>query len=1198
MPGTIHRDPPSSLTIPAYTAPDVHYDPDGIENSIPFYNAAGEFRPFALPAGSSHRLVGANEAGFTILGAGDEVGEDVAFAPGKGVTWAAGDVGIAYDATTNRIVSSVPTISGTLESNTVGPVVCSFDIEQESGTNRLAFTNLSDVTLDPVQTSRCYHEFTGGLDVNYTGLVVQMREHGSISGKMTTAYAFAAVNYPIYFVPVSDTYDDRGIAWYMTGNRIWMYWASSGAASVSASSPWIDGVAFPSGVSFEVRWMMHPGHTANAGPYSVATDGATIVGDGTTGDKLKVPADGIGTEQIQADAVTEGELDTLVRDQLLTANLKHKLDGIETGATADQTTAEILAKLGVSAADLSNMLVNAVDDDSNDRYVFTRSDGRTITITYPTASSGGSTPSPGDAISITEIGTANIDVASAHRWVSSGITIPANTDWLFVNFGKGNANGQQAGDWHRVSAVALRALSVETVGTKVTSATGHALIFHRAHGDADAFLGRNAANEMLVTSSVANVDSLGFEVYAFYVTETRSFPSSFSEAAIAPANPSNDDIWLDLNTHKWKYYDSHDSMWREMDGGKESYVFAADIFESKAADATLAATPNVGDRRNVDGREQVLLESTDRSNEVHGTAAVIDANYVGVVHGVSGLTDKGSFSDGSDDTSITWAPTAEGIDLGDVRVPRNLPTFAQGAKAYLLVKWVGPAAYADMLLSREPSNDGTDVYAYAAPSTGVRCVSPAGRDFVVQFFWQDTPQSAPQPLPMHLGNRWVWTDQLYYRKENAFTEIKAGHAITVKDGVATDDKSVATIGVDETQLNLDAARLANIPPLAKDATAGDPDHNFKVLVSELQPETANPKAVTFSAGAGNAANYSGDPGLAGISNILFQSTSGQDDYRRYVVLVATDAAQLESHGIPVLLQVGGNDYPLEAVASTVAGSYAYRTEEVAAADRAVGAVTRQIDIQWQDGTWSNRADAYQTRALTKSELQEALIPVTSLINARDVSALPPGHVVGRKVNLLLEQTIGGVGILKPVAAGNGIIGYFDGDPVYGSMTGSPDNGIDSVATFSNGYAVSGFRNKLVVRRASAETRTPAKLFLNGTEYALTLITGHSYEATGGDASLLHPHTDYAVQVEFGNGDKLYPDVTLQPGIYEDSGLQWIPAPITWTRSQIDALIRPAARAGSNAQFTFADFGWAGTNAEYQALPSTKDTDGILRFTRG
>ena len=135
----------------------------------------------------------------------------------------------------------------------------------------------------------------------------------------------------------------------------------------------------------------------------------------------------------------------------------------------------------------------------------------TLDITVPT---GGSVSINGRDVhdDTEEVGTADVNVVSSHQWVATGITMPEDANWYFINFGRGNAGAQRAGDWHRVLGSAFRALGAETAGTNITGQPDRAFLFERAHGNVDQFIGRTAANELLVTTSAGHVDALGLQV--------------------------------------------------------------------------------------------------------------------------------------------------------------------------------------------------------------------------------------------------------------------------------------------------------------------------------------------------------------------------------------------------------------------------------------------------------------------------------------------------------------------------------------------------------------------------------------------------------------------------------------------------------------------------------------------------------------
>ena len=110
------------------------------------------------------------------------------------------------------------------------------------------------------------------------------------------------------------------------------------------------------------------------------------------------------------------------------------------------------------------------------------------------------------------VGTADVNVVGNHQWVATGIAMPEDANWFYINFGRGNAGAQRAGDWHTVLGSVFRGLDAETAGTGITGQPNRALLFERAHGNVDQFIGRTSSNELLVTTSAAHVDSLGLQV--------------------------------------------------------------------------------------------------------------------------------------------------------------------------------------------------------------------------------------------------------------------------------------------------------------------------------------------------------------------------------------------------------------------------------------------------------------------------------------------------------------------------------------------------------------------------------------------------------------------------------------------------------------------------------------------------------------
>ena len=296
---TRHRDPGVSQSKADYTSEGQHYDPSGIEKSLPLYNAEGELVAFALPATTNRKLLSGSSEGVRYIEDGDRLDHDIGFASGKGLDWGEGAT-IKYDSSRKSLVSTLEGLTGNLAANTVGDKVCGFSIGRDPDTNELVYSDLDGVTRNG---QNLIHSFEDLLDVNATGLVFLMRVGAALTGKETLPYAFAVFNVQHFFLPVSSQYHDAGIAFYLSDRKAYMYWSSSGGSARMAGNRWMDGVALPSDIEFEIRWQVHPGHSSAGGLSTVATDGTTVTGTGTPGHVVAAVPGGIVTPRYVVDAL-------------------------------------------------------------------------------------------------------------------------------------------------------------------------------------------------------------------------------------------------------------------------------------------------------------------------------------------------------------------------------------------------------------------------------------------------------------------------------------------------------------------------------------------------------------------------------------------------------------------------------------------------------------------------------------------------------------------------------------------------------------------------------------------------------------------------------------------------------------------------------------------------------------------------------
>ena len=164
----------------------------------------------------------------------------------------------------------------------------------------------------------------------------------------------------------------------------------------------------------------------------------------------------------------------------------------------------------------------------------------------------------------------------------------------------------------------------------------------------------------------------------------------------------------------------------------------------------------VGDMVDVDGILHVLASSV-ANGTLHGTAARIDSNYLGVIV-IPNATHQGSWSDPAIRAEFTWAPTAEGVALARLRLLRSGFTGAPPANLYVQAQT--KQDFTDLFFTRDTGRDtgsgqggsATGVYAWRTETTGARIGSTeVGEKFQINIA---TNSFGGTPLEIHEAARW------------------------------------------------------------------------------------------------------------------------------------------------------------------------------------------------------------------------------------------------------------------------------------------------------------------------------------------------------------------------------------------------------------------------------------------------------------
>lgn len=251
-----HRDLPSDeLSASSYEAENKHYDPDAAEGSITRYNADGEMVHLPHPTNAPKLLVNASDI-VRHLEDDDALTHDIRLAPGQSIKWG-DDVGISYDATTQRLVSNIPGMSGNITANTVGDRIASFAFGRDTSTNEFAISSLNNVSADGVVDLRPLTHA-----VNATGFLLMLKVGGAFRKWQALPLATPLGRSETYFFALDDAdYADYGIACYLADGRLYFYWADGSGDARVGGNTWPSAV-LPDDLSFEVRYQSSSGHTA------------------------------------------------------------------------------------------------------------------------------------------------------------------------------------------------------------------------------------------------------------------------------------------------------------------------------------------------------------------------------------------------------------------------------------------------------------------------------------------------------------------------------------------------------------------------------------------------------------------------------------------------------------------------------------------------------------------------------------------------------------------------------------------------------------------------------------------------------------------------------------------------------------------------------------------------------------------------
>ena len=388
-----------------------------------------------------------------------------------------------------------------------------------------------------------------------------------------------------------------------------------------------------------------------------------------------------------------------------------------------------------------------------------------------------------------------------------------------------------------------------------------------------------------------------------------------------------------------------------------------------------------------------------------------------------------------------------------------------------------------------------------------------------------------------------------------------------------------------------------------DQPLADVAKQIRIVAEEITQGSKEDKNLAFAA-SGNTFTIANP--FPKVMRLTYNNDSSERDlYLRYSINVPLQGGQDDQ--APRKLQIGTAVYPFSYY-ETDAGVAVYRTAVVRSSDRITAARTvNDVNVQFLDNTWAGVSDDVKAqKTLSKTSIQ-------SIANSASSVHQPPNNPqVGQKIEMLNDYVIHGGSVLTAAEATGSAAGLYAGylaDSLYtigSGDLGSIDpvdarfGGLLSYSPVSNNQAAD--RNKTIFSRASSGFN-PTGVYINGTRYALTTIPpGDKFSLNGLDGSVLIPGHQYFVNVEFGSGSRVFPDVTLKQGkTYIWSGLTWIEEVSGQTAEEINTLInsRVPQQYRSDAVVTGGFFQakhWSGTQAAYDAL-AVKDENTIYVVPR-
>ena len=141
--------------------------------------------------------------------------------------------------------------------------------------------------------------------------------------------------------------------------------------------------------------------------------------------------------------------------------------------------------------------------------------------------------------------------------------------------------------------------------------------------------------------------------------------------------------------------------------------------------------------------------------------------------------------------------------------------------------------------------------------------------------------------------------------------------------------------------------------------------------------------------------------------------------------------------------------------------------------------------------------------------------------------------------------------------------------------------------------------KTVWIKSPQESRTPATVNINGTEYGVTAtVVGSNtlYILNDAPVDLIMFGSTYKVQFIFADGSKVYPDRNYPIGDYTYDGLSWVPTPGQWSQDQITSWFAAWAQQDNTERIPISKLPFIVlTQAEYDALVASDAVDASIVY---